>query len=170
MTTLAQTVLDARGWSRLGRSRKHSRRTWPLAGAPQASGFCLLTCRPGWRSLLHAICQSLTAPHAQPCFSWRPRVLKAAASALQHATGLLFPPTRFDYSAALHPSIDTLPPLWAFAAEAVQCSLLHTQKIITPTSRPWYGMVEARRSVTAGHGMVTVGHPVLGHGRSRLRR
>jgi hypothetical protein len=28
-------------------------------------------------------------------------------------------------------------------------------------------MVEARRSVTAGHGMVTAGRPVLGHGRSR---
>jgi hypothetical protein len=37
-----------------------------------ASGFCLLTCCSGWRSLLHAICPSLTAPHAQPRFLWRP--------------------------------------------------------------------------------------------------
>jgi hypothetical protein len=46
-----------------------------------------------------AIRRSLTATHAQPRFSWRPRVSKAAASALQHVTGLHFQPIRFDYSA-----------------------------------------------------------------------
>ena len=70
---------------------------------------------------------------------------------------------------AQHRSIETLPPLMALAAEAVQCSLLHTQNTVTPTSRPWNGMVEARRSVTAGHGMVTAGRPVLRHGWSRRR-
>ncbi len=42
-----------------------------------------------------AIRRSLTAPHAQPRFSWRPRVSKAAASALQHVTGLHFQPIQF---------------------------------------------------------------------------
>ena len=45
---------------------------------------------------------------------------------------------------------------------------LHTTNVsVNPTSRPWYGMVEAHRSVTAGHGLVTTGRPVRGHGRSR---
>ncbi len=51
----------------------------------QASGFCLHTCCSGWRSLLHAIGQLLTAPHAQPRFSWRPRVADARRRQLRCA-------------------------------------------------------------------------------------
>jgi hypothetical protein len=42
---------------------------------------------------------------------------------------------------------------------------------VTSTSRPSYGMVEARRLVTAGHGPFTSGRPVRGHaGHGQSRR
>jgi hypothetical protein len=65
-----------------------------LAPPELTTDIAACKCTPSeWRLLAYmssmAIRQSLTAPHAQPRFSWRSRVSKAAASALQHVTGLL---------------------------------------------------------------------------------
>ncbi len=47
------------------------------------------------------------------------------------------------------------------------CRFIAAHKYFTSTSRHSYGIVEARRSATAGHGPVMTGRPVRGHGLSR---
>ena len=72
---------------------------------------------------------------------------------------------------AQHRSIETLPPLMALAAEAVQCSLLHTQNIVTPTSSRlgmgWWRPAARSRLVTGWSRRgapfsVTAGHVAAG--------
>jgi hypothetical protein len=52
---------------------------------------------------------------------------------------------------------------------AWQSSCLTVRFVCLLFVSPPPAQVEARRSVTAGHGMITAGRPVLGHGRSRRR-
>ena len=54
-----------------------------------------------------------------------------------------------------------------FATQKACRSFIAAHKYFTSTSRPYYGMVEARRAVTAGHWPVTTGRPVRSHCPSR---
>jgi hypothetical protein len=81
----------------------------------------------------------------------------------QHCTAV--PPLRAEPTTVLHRSLDHLS-----AGTALANHLSVTHRFHVPsTSRPWsIGMVEVRRSVTAGHGPVTTGQPVRSHCWSRL--
>ena len=65
----------------------------------------------------------------------------------------------------------SLPAAWSCQCASAHCFCCTHSIPVTSTSRPSYGMVEARRLVTAGHGPVTSGRPVRGHaGHGQSRR